>query len=251
MQRHFSDPRVLVAMAVVALLIGLAGPFGTYEMLPLGQRLAYWAAIAVATYGVGFAFGVFAAPLVGRRVRRRWLRVALVGTASGVPITAAVELVNLIAFGSDGWDVAGLFWLWLSVTAISLGVMLISVLVEQSLAEARPTPAAGAEAGAPRLLDRLPLPQRGDLVSLSVSDHYVDVVTTRGHGLVLMRLSDAMAETAPVAGLQIHRSHWVALGAVARTIRADGKLQLELKDGRRLPVSRSFLDMVRRAGLGG
>lgn len=254
LQRHFSDPRVLAAMAVVALLMGFAGPFGTYELLPLAARLGYWAAIVLATYGVGYGFGVVAVPLVGRRIRTRWLRMALVSTASGIPITVAVVLVNLVTFGSDGWDVIELAELWVSVTVISLGVMLISVLVDQSLARARehvPTPdAAGAEAGQPRVLERLPLPQRGNLVSLSVSDHYVDVVTTRGHGLVLMRLSDAIAETAPVQGLQIHRSHWVAVDAVARSVRADGKLQLELRDGRRLPVSRSYLKAVRQAGLG-
>lgn len=254
LQRHFSDPRVLAAMAVVALLMGFAGPFGTYELLPLAARLGYWAAIVLATYGVGYGFGVVAVPLVGRRIRTRWLRMALVSTASGIPITVAVVLVNLVTFGSDGWDVIELAELWVSVTVISLGVMLISVLVDQSLARARehvPMPdAAGAEAGQPRVLERLPLPQRGNLVSLSVSDHYVDVVTTRGHGLVLMRLSDAIAETAPVQGLQVHRSHWVALDAVARPVRVDGKLQLELRDGRRLPVSRSYLKAVRQAGLG-
>lgn len=253
LQRHFSDPRVLAAMAVVALLMGFAGPFGTYELLPLAPRLGYWAAIVLGTYGVGYSFGVVAVPLVGRRIRIRWLRMALVSTASGIPITAAVVLVNLVTFGSDGWEVIELAELWFSVTVISLGVMLISVLVEQSHARARSTRAvdtpASREITQPRVLERLPLQVRGDLVSLSVSDHYVDVVTTRGHDLVLMRLSDAIAETAPVPGLQIHRSHWVALDAVARPLRADGKLQLELRDGRRLPVSRSYLKAVRQAGL--
>lgn len=38
-------------------------------------------------------------------------------------------------------------------------------------------------------------------------DHYGEVTTSEGAELPLMRLSDAIIEAAPVAGLQIHRSH--------------------------------------------
>ena len=65
----------------------------------------------------------------------------------------------------------------------------------------------------------MPLPQRGGLLALSVEDHYVDIVTDKGKTLVLMRLADAMKETGSVAGLQIHRSHWVARGAVIKAHR--------------------------------
>ena len=93
------------------------------------------------------------------------------------------------------------------------------------------------------------MPQRGTLVSLSVTDHYVEVATSKGRALVLIRLSDAIKETSPTAGLRIHRSHWVALEAVVRVLRLDGRLVVELKDGRRLPVSRSYAGDLRAAGL--
>lgn len=76
-----------------------------------------------------------------------------------------------------------------------------------------------------------------------------EVTTEKGKALVLMRLSDAIRETPPTPGLQIHRSHWVAVDAVARTVRTGDKLLVELKDGRRLPVSRSYTRDVRDAGL--
>ena len=100
------------------------------------------------------------------------------------------------------------------------------------------------------ILERVPLPQRGRLLALSVEDHYVDIITDRGKTLVLMRLADAMRETGDMPGLQIHRSHWVARDAVARAHRSDGKLVLELTNGLRLPVSRGYLAQVREAGLG-
>ena len=64
-----------------------------------------------------------------------------------------------------------------------------------------------------------------------------------------MRLADAIREAEPVEGLQIHRSHWVAIAAVARAVRRDGKLFLELTNGLRLPVSRGAQPAVKAAGL--
>ena len=44
----------------------------------------------------------------------------------------------------------------------------------------------------PALLKRLDLAKRGDLISISVQAHNVEVVTTAGASLLLLRLSDAM-----------------------------------------------------------
>ena len=92
-------------------------------------------------------------------------------------------------------------------------------------------PLAGAGQLIPAaLLARLPHGTRGKLLHLAVADHPVDVTTDRGHALVLIRLSDAIAETAPTPGLQVHRSHWVALDAVRGT-RQVGKPVLHLQNG--------------------
>ncbi len=69
--------------------------------------------------------------------------------------------------------------------------------------------------------------------------------TTRGRALLLMRLRDAIAETAGVEGLQIHRSHWVARSGIAKLLRADARLVVETTAGNRLPVSRSFQSALR------
>lgn len=75
------------------------------------------------------------------------------------------------------------------------------------------------------------------------------MLTDKGSGLLLMRLSDAICETAGVDGVQIHRSHWVALAAVQRVVRADGKPFAELASGRRLPISRGYMAAAKAAGL--
>ena len=91
--------------------------------------------------------------------------------------------------------------------------------------------------------------RRAALVRLEVQDHYVLIVTARGRDLVLMRLADAVRETAPVDGMQVHRSHWVARDGVAALTREAGKngrLVIETTDGATVPVSRSNAADVRK-----
>lgn len=247
-QRRLADRRVLGTLAVVAALLGFAGPFGTFETLDLPARLVYWAAVAFASYAIAVASGTFLRHWLAERLRHPALRVILIGVLAGLPVTVAALIINLVTFGPDrGWRIVTLPVLWLDATLITLGVLTISTIVKATAHQ--PMIAAEAPVRAPALLDRIPLPQRGALTSLSVTDHYVEVTTSRGKALLLMRLSDAIREASPTPGLRIHRSHWVALDAVARALRADGKLVLELKDGRRLPVSRSHIHDARAAGL--
>jgi DNA-binding LytR/AlgR family response regulator len=97
-------------------------------------------------------------------------------------------------------------------------------------------------------MERLPAPVRGPLISLSVTDHYVHVTTARGTHMLLMRLSDAIAETEPTEGLQIHRSHWVAQDAIQSVQRGTRKSEVILISGSRLPVSRTYLPQLKEAG---
>ena len=62
-----------------------------------------------------------------------------------------------------------------------------------------------------------------------------------------MRLSDAIAETRGIDGLQIHRSHWVARNAIVGLTRENGRPVVALVTGVTLPVSRTYLDAVRAA----
>ncbi len=95
-------------------------------------------------------------------------------------------------------------------------------------------------------LRRLPGKLGHDLIRVSVYDHYVEAHTRRGHELILIRFSDALAELEGYDGQQIHRSHWVARAAVRRIVRGESRsLFVELQDGTRLPVSRSHEAKVR------
>lgn len=241
-----SSPKAVVVVAAAGLVLGLSGPFGTYEAMHPLARVVYWVLIAFVTFGVG----LLNARLVAEHTPARKLGVlpayAVAGLVGGIPIFLVVELVNLV--GSIGepesWQSRGILFAY--CTAINFCICMLVAWLAGSAAATGNTEVANA---APRLLKRLPIELRGPLSHLSMQDHYVDVVTDRGNKLVLMRLADAISETEPVSGLQVHRSHWIALDAVARTRREKERYVVEMKNGAVLPISRSCLPAAREAGL--
>jgi hypothetical protein len=244
MQAIFTSPVRLLAMGVAIALLALSGPFGTLDY-DAPTRLIYWAVVVVASYSSGHVGGVIAAEWLGEWLPALPLRVPAIALAASLPAALVVILVTFIV---EPDSAPNPLLLWFYVFAVCLA--LITLL---SASGRYGTPALAEVVSelnkAPPLLDRLPLPQRGRLLHIAVSDHYVDVTTEKGTALVLMRLSDAIRETEPEPGIQVHRSHWVALAAVRRGLRQDGKPMLELENGALVPVSRSFIKDVRSAGL--
>ncbi|MBJ6987231.1 LytTR family DNA-binding domain-containing protein [Devosia sp. MC521] len=234
------DARSWITLTIIALLVGMIGPFGSFD-LPLHIRLPYWAAVVVVTAIIGTATASFFELLLGTRLPPV-PRALVAGSIAGLPVVACVIGVNQLAFG----------WSFPTREAASLTLYCIAISAAVTVLSAvftpREAPTALADA-TPALLSRMPLHQRGRLLHLAVADHYVEVSTDRGTALLLLRLSDAMRETAQIAGLQVHRSHWVALDAVRGCVRENGKLLLELETGKRVPVSRSYTDAVKAAGL--
>ena len=88
-----------------------------------------------------------------------------------------------------------------------------------------------------------------DLLALEMEDHYLRIHTAVGSDLILMRLRDALTELSSERGLQVHRSWWVAKNAVASIERDGQKLVLTLRNGLKVPVSKTYRDQVKDAGL--
>ncbi|MGV8955239.1 MAG: LytTR family DNA-binding domain-containing protein [Cypionkella sp.] len=245
MQYTLTSPRALVGMGGASLVLAISGPFDTLHQFDLPGRLLYWLAIVVLSYVSCHAVARLALTLLAHRMRSVIQRIAVATLVSSLPAWIVVYGVTLIA--APGAQVSPLR-LWFYCVVVS-GVLVTTMLVMRTPPVQGAAPLVPAVPEPPPILERLPHPQRGRLLHLSVSDHYVDVVTDKGHALVLMRLSDAMRETGSVAGLQVHRAHWVALDAVRQVIKAGGKVSLELSNGTRLPVSRSFMPEAKAAGL--
>ncbi|RFU12883.1 hypothetical protein DZD18_09810 [Rhodobacteraceae bacterium W635] len=245
MQRLLASHPTLVAVGAAGIVAGLAGPFGTMEHLALLPRLAYWLVLCAVSYLTG---AVLTAVAMRGLTTRGWSRIAAAVAGSmpaGLVIAAEVAALNWAVFGLPPVAPGYLAMLGLNGIAIALVITLASV----ALTPEEDAPAAPESSGTPPLLDRLPLDKRGALVALSVQDHYVEVVTTRGREMMLMRLSDAIREAAPTPGLQVHRSHWVATGQVRAARRDGARAVLTMVDGRDIPVSRSNVAAVKEAGL--
>lgn len=242
----------LVLWLVCAVSLASVGPFGSYGLFSFGQRLLIWvpltgAAILCMSVLRAFVYG----GLGLRDFHRGSLLIAALACALICP---PVHALAHSAF--SGSVVNGPSWaeLIMLVGSITLGVCSLrhsfqpAALLAQPVQE-DPAPEPEPPTPMPRLVARLEPQVQGDLLSMSVRNHYVDVQTTRGTGSVLMRFSDAISEVSPVDGAQIHRSHWVAWAAVAAVEKEDGKLFLRLHSGSRIPVSRNHRDKLEQRGL--
>lgn len=243
--------RVLSALAwavLPGLVLGVVGPFGTFGT-PLLTRFAYW----LPTMAAGALIGAFAGKTLMRLAPELVSRRAMFFAAQALLITAAMVGVvwgwGAVVFGVDGVTrdfpalgfyvavvalvVTGLrnFWRPLS----SFGV------APHAAATAAPVPSASlAGAILPALARRLkPELRAATILALEAEDHYVRIHTALGSELVLMRLADAIAEMAGVAGAKPHRSWWVAADAAAFLKRENGRMTITLKTGVAVPVSRA------------
>lgn len=264
LQRMLFAPRFWGAVIAAAVILALIGPFGTDRHLALLPRMAYWFVIAVFTFAAGYGTVVFLVNLAFPDQRRHPLQIAMVGLAAGIPIAAITVLINRQVFHEVPHTTGDIVGTLVNSAVIAAAVSFIYAMLDvgeagapsptaasadSDMPSAAPAVASKAPPPRPALLDRLKPELRGQLSHLSMQDHYVDIHTDRGHALVLMRLADAIRETAPVDGLQIHRSHWVARESVKRVFTEKGRMQVELRNGDVLPVSRSSQASVRSAGL--
>lgn len=252
-KQEISSGVSLIFWAGLVLFVAMTGPFGTYATYSFGQRLLAVAPLLAAIMLVGVAIRalVFSALPPWRF---RWASALNAGLASLIIAPMLDQFLHQIP-PTDTVSYPGVGELMLLVFSLSLGLSSLrrSVASEPEappvapeVVEPEPEPEAPR---LPRLLQRLDVEAPGALWSISVRDHYVDVQTSGGASSLLMRLSDAMAETDPVEGAQIHRSHWVAWEAVQGVEREGAKLFVVLAGGNRLPVSKNHRDKLVARGL--
>ena len=236
---HINQRTVFIILFGVALVLGVSGPFGTSETIQLLPRLLYWAGSCIATYGIGSYAAFFAQQVYPHQTGARHATAILFGTLA---ITIFLFIFN------------GLFSMRLPGTALDMLTLfaqtgLIVATVNGVLAFYNNNKKPLQPTETVRVLQRLPIEKRGELISMTVMDHYVEVTTTRGKHLILMRFKDAIAEIPSQLGLQIHRSYWVASDQV-QAHRRDGKQLLLITTAQdALPVSRRYQKAVLMAGL--
>jgi len=248
----------------VGLVLGLIGPFGTYQLLPLGPRLAYWLSVVSTNWLLADAIVRRVDSLLDDALPIRRLIVPISGAClAAVPATGVVSMAN--GLSGLGWpeNVAVLFGqVILLLGAIALPVYTWEDMQERM--EARPGPARSAMAPSTAPLSeeetprqgvdglalfsaRLAKPLGGRLLCLEMQDHYLVVHHSGGSEMILCRMEDAARELGQL-GRRVHRSWWVANDAVAGVEREGQRSLLRLIDDRRVPVGRSFRPDLKVAG---
>lgn len=241
--------RRFVVLVGIGLLLGWMGPFGTYVSLRPGQRFAYW---GVTVPLIGLVARLSIRVIVRHGPAARWplpIRVMAGSAVAGFPGTfitfAMLSAVNR-PFPFDILDLLSTYLIVTAMTAV-FAIPLAQAVARRRQQEEMAACEPPAETLSP-FFKRLPPKLGTDLLSLSAEDHYVRVTTSQGSDLVLIRLSDAIAEIGAEKGQRVHRSHWVAQGAVAIVDRGGGKTALVLTNGESIPVSQSYMASLREAG---
>ena len=235
--------RGFAVSTVAGVFLALLGAFGT-DAVPFGTRVAYWTGLCLA----GAIVGTAVSQLIGREGRadeRPWLYGALTVVGVTLPFTLVVWLVSDLTFYGQ-LKPGGFLNYLLPVFIVTMAMTGLNFLVQRTPPETHAAPAGGPPS---RFLDRLPPKLRGgELWAVEAQDHYLRLHTSRGQDLILMRLSDAVAELEGIEGAQTHRSWWVAKAAVEDARRGDGRATLTLKNGVEVPVSRAYAKALRETG---
>lgn len=252
-------------IAAIGAVLGLLGPFNTYEM-PTAIRLAYWIGFILVGYVIYRPVQTVAVWLSESTAIPLWTALLLAAALAAIPLTAVVGFALAGMRVDTDYLGTGFGLLYLQVLGIGLGIQAAMWLlftrhigtddpeiVEAAAAPPAPKPLDVREIAMPErpaapFFDRLPPELGTNLVCLEMQDHYVKAHTLAGSEMLLMRLRDAMAELDGVEGLQVHRSWWVARDQV-RAIRREGRaIKLELANGLLAPVARSRQEALRAEG---
>jgi DNA-binding LytR/AlgR family response regulator len=239
--------RPLLAALPVGLLLGFAGPFGSYPAFPTTTRYAFWLGLTAA----GAVAAVAAdAVLPVTRLRAGAIRIAAVALVSALPMTFVVAWTLSLVQPGRFFTPQQLPALFAAVAAVQLLIAYATTLTKHAAdradasgnASVLPEPEAEAIPAAfpSALLSRLPPAIGSNILALETEDHYLRVHAAGGSALILMRMADAVALLDPQLGAQVHRRWWVAQAAVAG-VRTEGqKLSLCLIDETLVPVGRTF-----------
>ena len=246
----------LTTMVGIGVVMAVIGPYGSFQS-SFPVRLAYWVGLGLAGYACYRPIG-WLVEQVGRKLELPilllWIGACLLAT---VPMTAVVIAIDRLprGMGWPGFDLLATYYGYVLVVG-SLVTVLFFLLERAQVvpsADLSPQPVfmeppTASAAPGPRFLDRLPPELGSELVALEMEDHYVRAHTGLGSDLILLRLRDAIAELDGIEGMQVHRSWWVARGAVADVKRDGRNIRLVLDGGLEAPVSRANVQPLKDAG---
>lgn len=233
--------RLWMGLLGAGIVIGLTGPFGTYDTLPTVVRTGYWLVVVSATFWLGYPVSFAVASWAEDRGFKAPLSVGFGGLAASVPVTALLAGLHAMVFAASFWADALRLFPYVAVIAVAVAFL------SEALVSRGEVPVTSAPLKSdPAWLDQLPAHLGRDLILLQAQDHYVNAKTELGETLIRTRLQDAARDLGD-HGIRIHRSWWVARGAVQAYQYRKGAPVIVLRNGTELPVGRTYRRSVREA----
>ena len=244
----------LSIMTAVGVFLALLGPFGS-SAAPLSIRLVTWLAFAWIGYAVYNPISWLVERYSARLDLPKPLVFFLCVAIATVPMSVIVWVIGFLPNPPVWPTLEQALQSYFYVFLIGGGITGLFYLIglrgsEETPVAEMPTQASASLAPSPlpRLTQRLPASLGSDVIALEMEDHYVRVHTALGSELVLMRLRDAIAELDGIEGRQVHRSWWVARGAVEDVVRDGRNVRLKLSRMIEAPVARAQVTELRDAG---
>jgi len=236
---------LIMICLIIGVIINLFSPTVTLLMDP-NERLEFWIILCL----VG-GIGVFISDIILAIFAPKWPEL-LTAFFQSITGTIAVLIPLFTIYGPEDlprYETAVIF-VWAIIALIVAGAYIFSRQI-RGAGQDQPSDTVIADSHnmTPKVLSRLPIHfQSAELYALSAEDHYVRVHTSKGAEMVLMRLSDAIAESEPLTGLQTHRSWWVSKDAI-EDIQSKGRgAEITLKGNIKVPVSRNALKILKNKG---
>jgi DNA-binding LytR/AlgR family response regulator len=228
-----------------ALFMAAFGAFQSEDQ-PWALRHAYWTTVML---GGGVIAALIEPGLerVPGLAPRPWLLAAAQALVMTPPITLFVWLVSGLMYAAP-FTATRLVGLLPTVLLVDIAVVILAWLIRRGAARLAPAaPATSDRHAPPGLAEKLP-PRlaRAELLAVQAEDHYLRVQTAAGEALILMRFSDALEALDQRPGVRVHRSWWVATAAVDHTRWSRGRGELTLRNGVRVPVSRTYAAAVKQ-----
>lgn len=251
----------LIVLVVISLFIGFLSPFGMTAM-PWYKSVSFWLTTCTVGYLIYRPLLGLGANLLNKYIHNIWLSMAI-GLVIASTLMACIAPWLVLLFFDFKLNLAEQFFS-IFIRSLVIGGTISAVSTfkseankqKQLLAASQQTQSQQQQQLAQldqqqqnKFIALLPLAKRGQLYCLEMSDHYVKVYTDKGHHMLLMRFKDALAMLENYDGLQTHRSWWVARDAVVSVAKDTRKVTLVLQNGLHVPVSRTYQEKVKLAGL--
>lgn len=237
---------IALVCLIIGVMINLFSPSVTLTLDRWG-RLEFWIILCL----IG-GIGIFISEIALDRFAPNWPEIA---KALGQSVAGAVTVLIPVFMIYGPEDLPShettVLFVWAIMALIVGGAFIFKRHSHEvrTKGEAHPDSGLSSLSAVPKVLSRLPVHlQNAELYALSAEDHYVRMHTSKGEEMVLMRLSDAIAETDGLIGWQTHRSWWVAKSAI-ENIQSKGRAaEVTLKSGLKAPVSRNALKGLKDMG---